>query len=134
VRRGGPVRGGLAAAHEGKASRPQSLGLTREVPADLVERDGYVLFDGISGVNGPTSNGPARFTPGDVTRSDVFEEDHAALLPAGARIRRRWNRAGQEFWDYPAGTRLVHRFFCRTTPRRRLCALRLAVQLRVGSL
>jgi len=88
------VLGSLAAAHQGKESRPQSLGLPREVPADLVERDGYVLFDGISGVNGPTSNGPARFMPGDVTRSDVFEEDHAALLPPGTRIRRRWNRAG----------------------------------------
>ncbi len=126
------VLGGLAAAHQGKESRPQSLGLPREVPADLVERDGYVLFDGISGVNGPTSNGPARFMPGDVTRSDVFEEDHAALLPPGTRIRRRWNRAGQEFWDYPPGTRLVHRFFLRTAPRRRLFELRIAEKLRDG--
>src|SRR5207245_10042196 len=89
------VLGGLAAAHQGKESRPQSLGLPREVPADLVERDGYVLFDGISGVSGPTSNGPARFRPGDVTRSDVFEEDDAALLRRAPRIRQRWSRCGQ---------------------------------------
>src|SRR5437763_1376645 len=37
--------GGLAAAHQGKGSRPQSLGLPDELPADLVERDGYDLFD-----------------------------------------------------------------------------------------
>src|SRR5439155_428680 len=73
--------GGLAAAHQGKGSRPQSLGLPDELPADLVERDGYVLFDGVPGLNGPPSNGPARFTPEDVTRSDVFDEDHGALLP-----------------------------------------------------
>src|SRR5438094_567835 len=83
--------GGLAAAHQGKGSRPQSLGLPDELPADLVERDGYVLFDGVPGLNGPPSNGPARFTPEDVTRSDVFDEDHGALLPHGARITRRWN-------------------------------------------
>src|SRR2546428_1381660 len=87
------VLGGLAAAHQGKGSRPQSLGLPREVTADLVERDGYVLFDGISRGNGPTSNGPARFTPRDGTPGGVFEEDHAALLPPRTRIRRRWDRA-----------------------------------------
>src|SRR2546430_12476731 len=94
------VLGGLAAAHQGKGSRPQSLGLPREVTADLVERDGYVLFDGISGVNGPTSNGPARVTPRDVTPGDGFEEGQAALLPPRTRSKRRLKRAGQEFLDY----------------------------------
>src|SRR5213080_3557801 len=99
--------------------RPQSRGLPDELPADLVERDGYVLFDGVPGLNGPPSNGPARFTPDDVTRSDVFDEDHGALLPHGARITRRWNGAGQEVWNYPVGTRVVHRFFLKTAPRPR---------------
>jgi hypothetical protein len=126
------VLGGLAAAHPGKVSRPQSLGLPHEVPADLVEHDGYVLFDGIPGVKGPASNGPPRFSPDDVTRSDVFEEDHAALLPPGARIKRHWNGAGQEIWDYPVGTRLVHRFFLRTAPRRSLFELRIVEKLPDG--
>src|SRR6266852_7061385 len=124
--------GVLTAAHQVKGSLPQSSGLPDEVPADLVERDGYVLFDGVPGVNGPASNGPARFTPEDVTRSDVFEEDHAVLLPPGARIRRRRNGAGQEVWDYPVGTRLVHRFFLRTAPRRSLFELRIVERLADG--
>ena len=124
--------GGLAAAHQGKGSRPQSLGLPDELPADLVERDGYVLFDGVPGLNGPPSNGPARFTPEDVTRSDVFDEDHGALLPHGARITRRWNGAGQEVWNYPVGTRVVHRFFLKTAPRPRLFELRIAEKLADG--
>ena len=118
--------GGLAAAHHGTGSPPQWFGLPDEVPADLVERDGYVLFDNVSGVKGPASNGPARFTPGDVDRSDVFEEDHAALLPCGARIERSRIGAAQEVWHYPVGTRLVHRFFLRTVPRRTLFELRIA--------
>ena len=118
--------GGLAAAHHRTPSSPQSLGLPDEVSADLVERDGYVPFDGVAGLNGPATNGPARFTPDDVTRSDVFEEDHAALLPPGARIARRWTAAAQEVWEYPVGTRLVHRFFLRTVPRRTLFELRIA--------
>src|SRR5438094_8797740 len=103
--------GVLAGAHHGKGRAPQSRGLPDEVPADLVERDGYVLFDGVAGLSGPPANGPARFTPPDMTRADVFEEDHAALLPRGARIARRRDRAGQEVWSYPVGTRVVHRFF-----------------------
>jgi len=124
------VLGVLAVAH-GRGSRTQSRGLPDEVPADLVERDGYVLFDAIAGVSGPPANGPARFTPPDVTRGDVFEEDHAALLPLGARIERRRNRAGQEVWGYPVGTRVVHRFFLRTAPRS-LFELRVAEKLPDG--
>ena len=110
--------GVLAGAHHGKGRAPQSRGLPDEVPADLVERDGYVLFDGVAGGKGPPANGPARFTPPDVTRADVFEEDHAALLPEQVRIERRWNSAGEEVWSYPVGTRVVHRFFLKTAPRR----------------
>src|SRR5438128_466595 len=126
------VLGVLAGAPHAKGRRPQSRGLPDEVPADLVERDGYVLFEGVPGMNGSPSNGPARFTPADVSRSDVFDEDHGALLPHGARIRRRWNGTGQEVWDYPVGTRVVHRFFLNTEPRRRLFELRVVEKLADG--
>ena len=125
------VLGVLAGAHHGKGRRPQSCGLPDEVPADLAERDGYVLFDGVAGLKGPPANGPARFTPPDVTQADVFEEDHAALLPRGERIERRRNGAGEEVWVYPAGTRVIHRFFLRTAPRR-LFELRVLEKLRDG--
>ena len=124
------VLGVLASGH-GKESRPQSRGLPDELSTDLVERDGYVLFDGITGLKGPPANGPARFSPPDITRTDVFDEDHAALLPPGTRIERQRNRAGQEVWSYPVGTRVVHRFFLRTVPPR-LFELRVAEKLPDG--
>src|SRR2546428_11741560 len=74
------VLGVLAGAHHGKGRAPQSRGLPDEVPADLVERDGYVLFDGVAGGKGPPPHGSARIQQPGVTRADIFEEDHAALI------------------------------------------------------
>lgn len=45
-----------------------------------------------------------------------LREDHWARIPDGTRIRRRWNGAGQEFWDYPPGTAVLHRFTWRSAP------------------
>jgi len=121
-----------AMASRARGSDPQSLGLAEELPTDSVEADGYVSYDGIPGQAGPVSNGPPRFTPADVTRDEVFAEDRAARLPEGARIERHWDCMGRELWEYPVGTRVVHRFFLKTVPTESLFEMRVVEKLADG--
>src|SRR5262249_33858381 len=121
-----------AMASHAEGGEPQSFGLAEELPTDALEADGYVAYDGIPGQTGPVSNGRPRLTPADVTREDVFAEDHAARLPEGARIERHWDCLGRELWEYPVRTRVVHRFFLKTVPTESLFEMRVVEKLADG--
>jgi hypothetical protein len=122
----------VTVAYRAEGSDPQSRGLAEELPTDTVEADGYVPYEGIPSQVGPVSNGPPRFTPSDVTRDEVFAEDRAARLPDGARIERHWDCLGREIWEYPVGTRVVHRFFLKTIPSESLFEMRVVEKLPDG--
>lgn len=111
------VAASAADAQHAFHGRPNAAGLPAELPADYADREGFVFYDGIPGMEAIVANGSPKFVPEDARPSEVFSDAEAALLPPGERIRRRTNGAGQEFWDYPVGTRVIHVFHVNTSPR-----------------
>lgn len=99
---------------------PLYQGLPPQLPQQLPELKKFVRFDPIPDHRAPLLNGRPKLegTAGNVFHlSDVFEEEHFALLPAGTHIRVAYDASGKESWDYPTDTRVIHRIFLRTAPR-----------------
>lgn len=110
----------LAAGVAGQPVIPHSLGLPPELPAALKELDGYEDFPAIYDFTPIAVHGDI-VLDGRQTDSDaafaLFEDDHGLWLPPRGRILRLFSGTAAERWEYPVGTRLLHRFYLKTEPR-----------------
>ena len=102
------------------SASPLSEGLPKTISTSIIENDGYDDF------NADPNEGRL---VGDVVMLDghrapldeeeqVFSDDRGILLPPGGAILRIRPGGPKEVWDFPIGTRFVHRFYLRTSPRR----------------
>lgn len=105
------------------AEEPQYQGLPRTIAARLPEADAYVAFPGGNPEEIPVGN-RLRMEP-ERRKSQVFEEEGWALLPAKGQIRRMRDARGAEAWDFPEGTTLLHRIFLKAAPERMLFETRM---------
>lgn len=111
------------------AQDPLYAGLPDRIARDYPEKEGFVRFSEIPGDN-PPIGGRIRFSDPNLKLRDVFEEESWARLPDGARIT--GDLDGEKpSWDYPVGTRVMHRFWFKTEPRK-LFELRLVQKLQSG--
>jgi hypothetical protein len=116
-------------ASAGAPKDPLWKGLPDEITRDYPEREGFVEFQHVEG-DVPPVGGGLKISDPDLTLMDVFEDQSYARLPDGAAVSRE-TRGGQEFWDYPVGTRVMHRISFKTDPRK-LFELRLVQKLPSG--
>jgi hypothetical protein len=108
---------------------PLYKGLPEDITRDYPEKEGFVLFEDIPNVDPPVGGGLHISDP-SMTLNDVFDDESFADLPDGAVIKR--NAVGaKEIWDYPVGTRVMHKLFFKTTPPR-LFELRLVKKMPDG--
>ena len=108
---------------------PIYAGLPGELARDYPEREGFVRFEHIAG-DVPPIGGRVRFSDPELKLTDVFDDESWARLPDGQKILR--DTSGpREIWDYPVGTRVVHRILLKSDPRK-LFELRLAQKLPDG--
>ncbi|MBI3552487.1 MAG: hypothetical protein HY077_08205 [Elusimicrobia bacterium] len=108
---------------------PLYKGLPDSITRDFPGREGFVAFEHIPGEDPPVG-GRLRISDPDLKLRDVFDDESFARLPVGATIRRDTSRS-PEAWDYPVGTRVMHKLFFKTAPPR-LFELRLAQKLPDG--
>lgn len=99
---------------------PLFEGLPPRLRVDLPEREGFVAFEPIANHHAPMlvklelgSESGTRPAP-----AEVFEEEFFARLPARERLLATVGADGLERWQYPVGTRIVHRIWLRAQPRR----------------
>ncbi|MBI4345583.1 MAG: hypothetical protein HY553_01930 [Elusimicrobia bacterium] len=89
-----------------------SDGLPPELPAHYGVED-FLDFERIEGLRRPVASqitfDGAR--PDPARLDAVLRDEHGILLPPGGRIRRLSPDTPDESWEYPAGTRLTHRFY-----------------------
>ncbi|MBI3553044.1 MAG: hypothetical protein HY077_11065 [Elusimicrobia bacterium] len=107
----------LDSAPRFRAKEPIRTGLPAEIAATLKEDGGYLDFPGVEGA--PIWGDDVRLAglaPTDEEMEQVLADDHGIRLPPGRRIKRFKPGTPREFWDYPVGTRLLHRFLLRTAP------------------
>lgn len=117
------------ARRSGEPKDPLWKGLPPEIARDYPESEGFVRFTHVDGDVAPFG-GRIKISPPDLKVTDVFEDESFARLPDGATIRR--DASGpREIWDYPVGTRVLHRFYFKTEPRT-LFELRLVQKLPDG--
>lgn len=93
---------------------PLWKGLPDTITRDYPEREGFVRFEHVDG-DVPPVGGRIKFSVPDLKLTDVFGDESFARLPEGAAIKR---GAGgdQEVWDYPVGTRVLHRISLKSSP------------------
>lgn len=111
---------------------PLSAGLPRTMSATLPEDDGFVQFPNIAEADDIPLGRDWSFDPASSTGTfnpplameQMVDEEGWARLPAGGVIRQSRDRAGQTVWDYPVGTRLLHRIFFKAQPRKTLFEVR----------
>ncbi len=112
-----------------QAQDPLYTGLPDTIPRDMPEREGFVRFAHIDG-DVPPIGGRIRFSVPGLKLMDVFEDESWARLPDGQSVAR--DTSGpREIWDYPVGTRVMHRLLLKSDPRR-LFELRLVQKLPDG--
>lgn len=101
------------------AEDPLWSGLPEELSPRFPEEKAFVGFDPIPNHHAPFLNGPMKIDGHGKSFSvfDVFSEEFFALLPPRTRILVSKNAEGLEVWDYPPGTKVLHRIFLNTQPR-----------------
>ena len=113
---------------------PLSAGLPDKIPADFLEREGFLAFDEIPEEAARRMRAPRPYalapiaslmrfngTPIDpldrTSQRQVFDESTYAMIPLGTKIRVSATPAG-EVWEYPTGTIVAHRIALRSVPPR----------------
>jgi hypothetical protein len=118
--------------HGAPADGPLSSGLPATLSPTLPEDGGFVQFPNIAEADDiplgrdwsfEPANSTGAFNP-PLSMAQMVAEEGWARLPAGGVIRQSRDRAGQTVWDYPAGTRLLHRIFFNSDARRKLFEVR----------
>lgn len=98
---------------------PLYAGLPDTLKATLPEAEGFVQFPSMVPADEIPLGTDWTFDPPRDMEA-LLEEEGWAKLPPGEVIRRRRDAAGRVVWDYPAGTRLMHRLYVRSAPERSL--------------
>jgi hypothetical protein len=94
-------------------------GLPEEIVPHYPEQKRFVRFAPVVGIRAPMLSRLVIDGFGKkFTLDDVFEDEFFALLPPKKRIRATTDANGLEVWAYPPNTKVVHRIWLRTEPRR----------------
>jgi hypothetical protein len=102
-------------AHAESSSEPLYAGLPASLSARLPEEEGFVPFGTMTETHDIPLGEDWDFQP-DRDMEQLLEEEGWARLPEGQTIVRRKDAQGREVWDYPAGTRLLHRILFKSAP------------------
>lgn len=95
----------------GSPPRRISEGLPPELPAEPWGDSGFVAFGHLEGTRPPIGL-RIRFNGREANSRDLalaFRDEHAIRLPPGGRVRRVRAGTPEEAWEFPDGTRLLHR-------------------------
>ena len=101
-------------------ARPLAAELPQALTADYPETQGFVQYARDEQGRRTPLLGRLRINSGQAHYSidDVFEEQFFAFLPTQSHIAVSKNEDGQEVWSYPPQTKVLHRVWLRTEPRR----------------
>ncbi len=118
--------------HGHDPSGPPHTGLPATMRPTLPEDDGFVRFPNITEADDIPLGRDWSFDPAASTGTfnppleleQMVEEEGWARLPPGGVIGQSRDRQGMTVWDYPAGTRLLHRLFIKSLPRKSLFEVR----------
>ena len=107
-------------------------GLPPMMSPTLPEDDGFVQFPNIAEPDDIPLGRDWSFDPAGSTGTfnpplsmeQMVDEEGWARLPDRGVIGRSVNRAGQAVWDYPVGTRLLHRIYMNSLPQKSLFEVR----------
>lgn len=95
----------------GSPDKRISEGLPPELPLAYGRSEDFIAFDLLSGfrpIIGMRITFDGRAATGPEIR-ESFRDEHALRLPPGGAIRRLNAGTPEELWDFPEGTRLLHR-------------------------
>lgn len=95
----------------GSPDKRISEGLPPELPLDYGRSDDFIAFDLLKGARpiiGLRITFDGRAATGQEIR-ESFRDEHSLRLPPGGTIRRLNAGTPEELWDFPEGTRLLHR-------------------------